>query len=572
MDPKWLEYYLPLTDALNENTLKDFPEIDSEKCIEMANTYFTPYLFYKWAKNRKYVELWASCCNRHGALDVLLRSEGEGERAVLDGRHNDKVTCPFCGAAVTMKAAGRVTESLSETRPFVILSEMDGSLYARAYWVRKNYTKIPMESRPRFYLVGAYRFSNGMAVYYFRDPWNWNHFDTAILQHNYDPVHRKISEPFTSGYGMMQTYEPYYVLGLTELDKSNFKYCQYYRYDNGIPMHRSMMKYLAAASIYPRQIEMLMKTGGEELVRDLVDRRRKNKRVFDWNKTDYLDAFGLNKMEMREWRESGASMYQIAEYKTLKRKKLRTDFLTLAEVERDLGGYIGHFDQEFLSICKTWKILPHRAWKYLKKNCGKREVMANVWQLWKDWIGMSDGLGYDMTDETILFPSDLRRRHDEASTEIITKSDLQNMSAAEIAASIKRREAWRVKYNVERDGYLIRIAESSSEIVQEGNTLKHCVGGYAQRHMAGKLTILFLRSSSTPEASLYTIEMNGNTLKQIHGYMNEHYKNAKDPRKEMAWLLDPWLLWLKKGSPRDKAGNPKWPRMDINEQQEVKTA
>lgn len=26
----------------------------------------------------------------------------------------------------------------------------------------------------------------------------------------------------------------------------------------------------------------------------------------------------------------------------------------------------------------------------------------------------------------------------------------------------------------------------------------------------------------------------------------------------MAWLLEPWLEWLRRGSPRDKKGQPRW--------------
>ena len=115
------------------------------------------------------------------------------------------------------------------------------------------------------------------------------------------------------------------------------------------------------------------------------------------------------------------------------------------------------------------------------------------------------------------------------------------------------------KYNFEMDDYFIRVAENAEEIRLEGKTLEHCVGGYAERHMAGKTTILFLRRKSAPEASLYTIEMDGNRLCQIHGFRNER-GGAPAPKKTMEWMLKPWLAWLKKGSPRDRDGTPKLPK------------
>lgn len=90
-----------------------------------------------------------------------------------------------------------------------------------------------------------------------------------------------------------------------------------------------MMKFFAAASIYPRQIEMLLKTNCGELVDDLVRGRKKNRDIFDWSKDNYLDAFGLSKTEMRAWRESCAELEAIAWYRRLRRAGLSESFETI---------------------------------------------------------------------------------------------------------------------------------------------------------------------------------------------------------------------------------------------------
>lgn len=113
--------------------------------------------------------------------------------------------------------------------------------------------------------------------------------------------------------------------------------------------------------------------------------------------------------------------------------------------------------------------------------------------------------------------------------------------------------------------YLIRCAVSANEIIREGKNLQHCVGGYAQRHMSGALTICFLRRRDAPHKSLYTIEMQGNRLMQIHGFQND--RNAANPRTTMAWMIKPWLDWIAKGSKRDKDGKPRLPK-----KKEAKTA
>jgi len=79
------------------------------------------------------------------------------------------------------------------------------------------------------------------------------------------------------------------------------------------------------------------------------------------------------------------------------------------------------------------------------------------------------------------------------------------------------------------------------------------------------VTILFMRQEKHPNKPWLTIEMNGNSLIQIHGFRNEGMYTTKgrfapDPREVYREFLDTWLDWLQKGSKRDKDGNPKIPK------------
>ena len=129
----------------------------------------------------------------------------------------------------------------------------------------------------------------------------------------------------------------------------------------------------------------------------------------------------------------------------------------------------------------------------------------------------------------------------------------------ELAYEDRRKELER-KYAVEMDGYTIMVPKNAQEILDEGRILKHCVAGYADRHMQGQVTILFMREAAEPDKPFLTIEMDGNRLVQIHGYRNEGLYSAKgrfapDPREVHREWLDTWLEWLKKGSKRDKKGS-----------------
>lgn len=91
------------------------------------------------------------------------------------------------------------------------------------------------------------------------------------------------------------------------------------------------------------------------------------------------------------------------------------------------------------------------------------------------------------------------------------------------------------------------------------------MGGYADRHLSGATTILFLRRADKPDVPLATIEMQGNIIIQVHGYRNELEPCAENPervaaRKLYGPVLDMWVKWLKAGSKRNEDGSPKLPK------------
>ena len=114
----------------------------------------------------------------------------------------------------------------------------------------------------------------------------------------------------------------------------------------------------------------------------------------------------------------------------------------------------------------------------------------------------------------------------------------------------------------------IVVPVNAEDIEREGKRLRHCVGGYAQRHIEGKTTILFLRQADRPEHRYVTIEINDAyfDIRQVHGYKNEA-DGAVPPLKRHAEFFEGWIEWLKAGSPRARNGRP-----IRQNKQEVKTA
>lgn len=66
--------------------------------------------------------------------------------------------------------------------------------------------------------------------------------------------------------------------------------------------------------------------------------------------------------------------------------------------------------------------------------------------------------------------------------------------------------------------YCIRVPEKSSEIVDEGTHLGHCVGSYVDRIIKGETVIVFMRDANKPEESLVTVEVRDKAVVQYRGY------------------------------------------------------
>lgn len=98
------------------------------------------------------------------------------------------------------------------------------------------------------------------------------------------------------------------------------------------------------------------------------------------------------------------------------------------------------------------------------------------------------------------------------------------------------------------DGDLcVVLPKGYADLVQEGNVLRHCVGGYSQSHITGSHTIFFIRHYRRPERCYYTLDINmkeGPYRNQLHGYGNERHGKNKEHRhtipKKVLDFCDRW--------------------------------
>ena len=154
-------------------------------------------------------------------------------------------------------------------------------------------------------------------------------------------------------------------------------------------------------------------------------------------------------------------------------------------------------------------------------------------------------LGYDMTDDIILYPKDLHRRHNEVVLESETsRLDKRKEKVLKRFPSIaKKYKKLSDKYSAAAAGYIIRPAKDAAEIVTEGRVLHHCVGGdtYLLKHNRGQSFILFLRKVADPDMPFITVEIRDCRILQWYGA----YDKKPDEKYFTAWL-ETYIKELKK--------------------------
>lgn len=221
---------------------------------------------------------------------------------------------------------------------------------------------------------------------------------------------------------------------------------------------------------------------------------------------------------------------------------------------------------EVLRFLHQYRLEPGRFLDYVDRMFSAVDDIyyGDLFQLYHDYLDAAYELGYCLEHSRVLWPEDLTAAHDRVTAELADKRVRDEKKRR--AASLKER---RLKYEFELDGLKIVFPATGAAIRREGKTLDHCVGGYADRHLNGTLTILFLRRSDRPEMPYVTIEMDGNQLRQIHGYKNETKPCADNPdrvspRVRHKEFLDTWLRWLRSGSKRNADGRPRLPKRKQN--------
>lgn len=564
-----------MPEAERERALQLFSGQLSEGQENEIRRLFPQYLFFQnvipddgWEPADRPVRL----CTCTACGETFQAVRGNWARGKL---HGEPCNCPQCGEQVEGKAVGKYRYDMPSlagwARTCVAELMPDGALLIEAGNALRRFSHDDLVGEIEWRPVKRYFLKPGYTVqawelkateYECGNPSGWAWFALPSIR-----------EPFAPN---MYAYfrGEYSVIGLDTVMRlsKTWRYCQiaeFYHYEfaadifDGVKEEaRWIVQYLGWYAEYP-QIEMAVKLGFLDAVNELIRDGKRNARFLDWSankpgaflKTSAEDAkrfikAGMTFQDLKNWKSSGK--YSLGRW------------LSLVE---QAGGR--DEARELAATAKTAGVSFERAVHYLtglRPRCGHGGGVSSmeIIRVWKDYLDMAGKLGYDLSVETVRLPKDLKDRHDAAAALIRHQA-----SEAERKRYGKRKKQLDKQFAFELDGLRVIVPESSEDIVQEGKTLRHCVGGYAARHVKGQVTILFLRKSRTPGRSYLTIELCEErglwTIRQIHGYMNEGYAKIGErdkvrPANRHKDFLTTWLDWVNTGSKRDRAGKPVLPR------------
>ncbi len=543
----------PLTPEEEKELFSAFPRYLSDDEEALARKFFPQYVFFEAVgKNVR----WCVCtsCMEGFTVDKEIRPD------FFKIKHKGVCECPNCGQRAELLAMGKYTnfENLRSRERAVQVSAYKDWLLVQSGYVFRQFDHGDMGGYIDFEPFRMYAFSPGRRVGWKTKTYSW--FGKEWRTDNLWERMERIQAPFQN-----RAYEKdasFWPIGVENIAKSSMRYCQYAEWFDAefglrlcdlewaeAPFRIAhLVRYLAEFTRRP-QMEFLVKLGFHQVVSDLILRDKPNGDILDWNAGDPAGFFRLSRADFRLFKDIRCDFEDLKGFRALRRRGLARDLAEFVQLSKSWGN---DFCRVRAGACLA-RVSLERAARYLRSFDYKPAVAA---QLWVDYLDAAAKLKYDLSRDDVRMPKDLEARHDLAAASLRTAED--EKAAKRYRARYRRLTE---QFAFSDSGLSVAVPKGVQDIVREGRVLKHCVGGYADRHVNGAVTILFLRKESAPGVPYVTIELSTENncrelrVRQIHGYGNER-DGSQPPEQVHAGFLALWLDWVHAGSPRDKDGQP----------------
>ena len=191
-----------------------------------------------------------------------------------------------------------------------------------------------------------------------------------------------------------------------------------------------------------------------------------------------------------------------------------SELLQLADENNMLTEFISNLDT-IQSVIKDEKYNLKRLMEYLISELPMYQGITSISEavhLMRDYMKMSKQMSFDYEK----YPRSLKKAHDIAMVNYRAfKNDLKQEDFFMATSAYKDLEDIK-----SRNKYVVIIPEKPEEVVQEGNSLHHCIASYLTRVQEGKTQILFMREKENLDKPLVSIEVKDGRVVQARGMSN----------------------------------------------------
>lgn len=484
-----------------------FQEIPADYDDFIENTVFgmAHYIFYSKVKKqayctscRKEFEITPKGTLRHKTIPVWYDTDKV--------KHNHTVICPFCHKVLMCKSDGMSRGKLFEVEWSVLVQKHNEEVLVRYFCHTKDfrtnyrnpiiktnelYRTVHTKKSYKDYMWDRFKSTNEYRwVEYREKSYGWSYpRETAAPRSAV--LYRSNLEEAVAGTCMKYSAIDIYVDKVVDINNSPWCVDWYFNAYRKKPY-----------------LEQLLKVGFYSLTKEIL----KNQNVPEFtNGKNVVETLQIDRIRYKMLLNVGNP--NLHDLKILRYAKTikESDFQELRLV--DNNSYTEMYKKyiDLMEYTSLYKIM-----KYLRKaNCPDNDYF--------DYIKWLKELDYDMKNEFNLYPTNFKASHDEKMAEyqaMLDKKKREEMRRFSLIIEKMREERKDIPvFNLHFNGLMIVSPKSSKDLKIEGQTLHHCVGGYAEQVAKGETIILFIRKEAEPEKPYFTLEWKGK-LVQCRGMKN----------------------------------------------------
>lgn len=483
----------------------DFLPIDEDTLKKLM----PHYAFYRNYSGR--AEYTCSCCGGKSTQKNSIR-------------HDDVLHCSMCHQILRARAESRGRHVLNTSRWFGIWGENDGTLILRVVQCFLNFS---ISEKPKFTYWNeyAYFFNKNKCVRYgskytvtLKNEYAWALVKLKTLAGLPDTFNRYDSDAFNS-----------FSIGLEKvLHKTDLKYSEVLRFEHTKTFQQ--VDYLLTYTKKPT-LEYIVKGGFHDLAKDITDRheRKLHLKAINWKSNNLLHMLGIVKKDLDTVKHFDCDTLTL--WRDLRSDDPQSDSTDLKRLMQQLNLKRDN--------PQRWHMVHETTGEKISKINAYLQKQAVGVVFYQDYVHMEQQIVSDSGTAPEWFPKNIRKAHDDCIERI------RFVKNQELDRKIASRKL--DKYLMSYKNLIMKAPKSCQEIIDEGQTLKHCVGSYAERHAKGQTTILFIRHKDQPDKPLYTVEVSkDNKIIQMHGYRNDFSGKPK----EMTEFYSKYKQFLEKAIPQ----------------------